>query len=55
MEKKALALIQLEENKQKEATLLANFKQALEQRKTKGAEGGGGGGGEGGGRGKAEA
>ncbi|EWM22787.1 Protein of unknown function DUF926 [Nannochloropsis gaditana] len=39
LEKKALALIQLEENKQKEATLLANFRQALEKRKEKEGEG----------------
>lgn len=55
LEKKALALIQLEENKQKEATLLANFKQALEQRKAKGVEVAGEGGEEGGGGGKLEA
>ena len=44
LEKKALALIQLEENKQKEATILANFRKALESRldakgKTEGADG----------------
>jgi hypothetical protein len=44
LEKKALALIQLEENKQKEATLMADMRKALERRldqKVKaGAEGG---------------
>ncbi len=44
LEKKALALIQLEENKQKEATILANFRQALEQRLEKKEKAGGGGG-----------
>lgn len=44
LEKKALALIQLEENKQKEATILANFRKALESRldakgKAEGADG----------------
>jgi len=42
LEKKALALITLEEQKQKEATLMSTFRQALERRladKEKGAEG----------------
>lgn len=48
LEKKALALIQLEENKQKEATILANFRKALEQRhEAKEKAGGGESGGEG--------
>ena len=49
LEKKALALIQLEENKQKEATILANFRKALETRlEAKGKAEGAGGGGDGG-------